>query len=807
MQTPSTSNNRSTILSSVNRLTCLGRSPSRRRLHLLISLAVSLLVTASGMLIYSRAGQPVSKQASTEPGRASSAVRELKIHGPFLLTREELAKAGQRARKFRPDPDDSDDFDDSNPAGPCIGPFCPEARAGESTLQIRTPPPTSTPWEVDPAIGALDPQIAASRTSLVVTAGVKIAFYGKDGKLLAPALFTKEFFKPLWDPARADNINTFLNLPPSDTYKCDPTDPDNPKSNRCLKKYFDTRVVFDGYRHRFWVGALARNVSSPSEHQDSMGNFIPTSLAVTRTKFLLGVSLTEDPRDGFYMYWWDANVDDGRCFNTTGDECPDPALQPGDGYRPGDGSDYPCIGISEKYFLHANAVGNGLLDKFPQPGADKLRYTIINVMPADALANGNVAPEPSWSYWNIRYPANSNNIFRNNAIQPAVHHGAAPAAAAFLASTLSDQTMIVWYFTPLQGPVSPPLNFVNVPVGRFSGVSDAPQKAFPFQFANLIRVGNLGNIALKAAYRNNRLYVTWQDCVVWPDAKASGCVNAIRLVSFDIPTFSRMIDRSFGERNIFDDGPKDLVYYGNPAVEVNKDDHKVVVYTRSGANVYLEARYSAYFANEPDIRPSALLHAGEFPVGTAPPPKPAPPPKQQLGMVGQLDTGGIAVDPFDDTAVWMAHAFAYKIDDKNGGVKLAVGKVFGQKYSDLFFPENPAALAGAVHQGGQMQVAGMIGNQGDGAAEVVPFAVYLSRPDADDLLLGEFRLDQPALESGEKAGFRVKVAIPPQLRPGEYFVKVVINPHRQVDEYSQDNNSAFAQKPLRVVGRGASSVN
>src|SRR5581483_10653020 len=127
-------------------------------------------------------GQPVSKQASTEPGRASSAVRELKIHGPFLLTREELAKAGQRARKFRPDPDDSDDFDDSNPAGPCIGPFCPEARAGESTLQIRTPPPTSTPWEVDPAIGALDPQIAASRTSLVVTAGVKIAFYGKDGK-------------------------------------------------------------------------------------------------------------------------------------------------------------------------------------------------------------------------------------------------------------------------------------------------------------------------------------------------------------------------------------------------------------------------------------------------------------------------------------------------------------------------------------------------------------------------------------------------------------------------------------------------
>ena len=68
-------------------------------------------------------------------------------------------------------------------------------------------------------------------------------------------------------------------------------------------------------------------------------------------------------------------------------------------------------------------------------------------------------------------------------------------------------------------------------------------------------------------------------------------------------------------RNGADDATNAVVYYGNPAVEVNQSGTMAVVYTRSGETVFPEARYSVYFASEPDLRPSAILHAGSFPFG------------------------------------------------------------------------------------------------------------------------------------------------------------------------------------------------
>ena len=47
-----------------------------------------------------------------------------------------------------------------------------------------------------------------------------------------------------------------------------------------------------------------------------------------------------------------------------------------------------------------------------------------------------------------------------------------------------------------------------------------------------------------------------------------------------------------------------------------------------------------------------------------------------------MDTGGIAVDPWDDKGIWMAHAYAYKSGDV-GKIKFAVGKILGTTQPDL----------------------------------------------------------------------------------------------------------------------------
>ena len=56
-----------------------------------------------------------------------------------------------------------------------------------------------------------------------------------------------------------------------------------------------------------------------------------------------------------------------------------------------------------------------------------------------------------------------------------------------------------------------------------------------------------------------------------------------------------------------------MVFYGNPAVEANFVSDLVLVYTRSGATVFPEARYSLWKGDEPDVRPWAAAR-GRVPV-------------------------------------------------------------------------------------------------------------------------------------------------------------------------------------------------
>src|SRR5262249_3476691 len=132
--------------------------------------------------------------------------------------------------------------------------------------------------------GNIDPQIAASNAYLVITASGKIWLFTKAGKLvkkdkkgnpIVNPISAMAFWRDAWfNPQNPPTLNDSLNLP-ADLY-CDPSfDPfdgapgppgDQPLSAAqkaatadCYRRVYDTRVIFDDFRKRFWIISAVRN--------------------------------------------------------------------------------------------------------------------------------------------------------------------------------------------------------------------------------------------------------------------------------------------------------------------------------------------------------------------------------------------------------------------------------------------------------------------------------------------------------------------------------------------------------------------
>jgi hypothetical protein len=85
----------------------------------------------------------------------------------------------------------------------------------------------------------------------------------------------------------------------------------------------------------------------------------------------------------------------------------------------------------------------------------------------------------------------------------------------------------------------------------------------------------------------------------------------------------------------------------------------VLVYVRSSSGLPQEVRFSLWDHDETDIRPSQLLRS------------------EGKNDKPWCDTAGIAVDPADDEAIWVAHLFT----TNKGSRRIAVGKILGKKIS------------------------------------------------------------------------------------------------------------------------------
>lgn len=737
-------------------------------------------------------------------------VQRLAFKGPVTVGASRLRALARQKPPRRRGIDEELEADAEAPPFGCL--TCPLLTGGEGLLQKVTPALTSPAFTIS-GVGN-DPQIAAGKSYVLVTSYNRFWVYGKDGKLatkdkygnsLSYPITASQLFKPLWDPpgSNAKGINGFLHLPAS--APCDVADPFAPGSF-CLNDYYDMRVVYDEFRDRFWLFASARNP------QWKAAGTTPAQHVARRSKSVLAVSRTADPRDGFYLYWWNGVIDDGACTALGSSPGPSPTC-PSSTYAPGDAADYPSLGISKDYFTQTIGVVNvNPFDPLSGPsvpdGQDTFptsrdKYAVIHVFDAGKLASGGCDAPCSWSYWQFKYPGTNTTV--KGIVQPAVQHDVLPSQYTVLASTSGSDTLWVWGFTAQEGALQPPLHGAQIKVNPFAApINPAQPPKGAVTKPGRISFGNTGSLVMKAATRQGLMWATWQDCGNWV-ADSQCDAGAIRVVKVN-PVLALMVapnvqtgpivDDTFG-RNTLSDDADEIVAYGVPAIEVNEKLDAIVDYLRvGGKDVYPEARYTAFLSGEPDNRPSALLQKGAGPFGANV--------ADAASVAGgsNLDTAGIAVDPFDDEAIWMAHGYSW---NTGGGWRLAVGKVFGKPYADYLTSVGALALGA----GNRLRARGVVRNQGDGTApaarivlSLVPAAARGSAVTAAarrGVRLGSLAVRR--LRHGKTVGFRLRKQLSARVRPGRYRLKVALKPRRRVRQYDRRNDTVVSSRTVIVRRR------
>jgi len=589
--------------------------------------------------------------------------RPLLVHGPFEVTSADLTKAStQVTNNSSADATGSDDSQsgEGEDAGESDGAQSPEATRRFDDVS---------------GLNGMDPGIAVGTSYLLVCDNVHgIAAYDKSGSghLLSAKTGQPIFQNPfsissLFAKVKAD-ITPHLNLPSG-------LPPNFPTQ---IPAYGDVRIMFDAYRKRFWVYARAKlDIENPAEDIVKY----PALKLARRQKAAVAVSKTDDPRDGFYTYWWNETIHNGECNNQNG--CSDPLFK-----TSGEGADYPSIGISPKFFI-ATAGVNRRDPAFPTDtvaAAQKWKdcetnfvanghpfnwcgpfYIHLMIVDADRLAQGPVSlPQISQP---LQRPQDrsfalfidAKNYITDRAenadfahgmgrgVKPVIMHGpqlsaTIHSAEAYFTNTFIDRSgstpkcyVVLWsLFGNELIPELYPIRRVTFP----------NPKSWNFIFS--------------ASYRDGKLYAALHECVVWKSQKP--CLYSVRALRINTSNSKTEIDRTFGLRNKIDDPSNARINYKWPAIEVNKHGDMVLSYVRfstESPTLPQEVRFSVWYHGDPDIRPSRLLRAGE------------------IVNAFDMDTSAIAVDPVDDEGIWIAHFFA----TENGSKRIAVGRVFGHEFN------------------------------------------------------------------------------------------------------------------------------
>jgi hypothetical protein len=719
----------------------------------------------------------------------------LETRGPFPTTEDEFDVGDLDRIRVRLSAADGEEFltavDDCGSTAACTA-----REPGFSVLDPR-PTPLTVQWDAK-ELDALDPQIAASSTHVIVTTSSWMAFYEKNGTLLARRRASSGLSVQLKNPI--DAVSFFKSLIPAmnASLNLQPEAAERLKSDGSLfygiDEIYDLRVTFDRYRKRFWIVGLARNANADSE-------FLAQNV-YRRTKFVLAVSRTQNPMDGFSRYFFEAQPDDGKCW--------DPCGCSGVENYPGAAADYPSIGITDELVLltvtggqHPKLAASCLTDE------QKARYAVVIGLDADDLANG--LPADGFRFYRLPTP-DDDPAAPARAIRPATHHTPTPwksnaaQPAAFFVNFHGAETFVIWgvHFEPDQGPPY----IVRVPVTPIHTLrvpGPAPQRSSPPEITEP-RPWNpgFGRFVMNAVYRDGRIYVTGSDCRSW--SGATECVAAIRLFRVNVSQFptppptgpSDRIDRTFGERNVYTDPADAIVYYGWPWIEVNSEGTMVLSYNRTGNTVFPEARFSVRTPDEPDLQPSYVLHKGTYTLGKQMEPDDP--------SAGKIDNSGMSLDGFDPTAVWMVQPYAYRPDPNvaRGSYRLAVGKVFGRVHPDLVI-KDVRVVTPAQGQGDAARFEVNVRNQGDGPSDSAELTLLLSADRVVGVEVPLMTVAVPPIPPGREVVVAVQARA--DAPPGRYWVRARIARVEPGPEYSSENNTSRITESDRLIIVGRASAN
>jgi uncharacterized protein (TIGR03437 family) len=624
----------------------------------------------------------------------------------------------------------------------------------EQHYTAAAPAPTPvTSWKSLDAVGdlAADVNIAVSRTHVVVTTRTTVSIHDKAGRQLQQ-ISSYDLFAPL----NLDHL--FPGFPP-------------------VKDFFDTRCLFDEYRKRFWIGALAYNVAGKDRPEQRL------------TKFVVAVSKTEDPLDGFYLYWWDAVVGDGTDFKGA----------PQNGNLKTDGGDYPCIGIDQYGFYQTNTV-NALTIVNGKITGGYARYWNVTFFPADPLANGTFAS--GWSFGSsLRKPDNNPNF---NVIQPAVHHG--PSATTYLVSYHQADKLALWKLTDHLKPTMQMKSFpvavkqIN-PICNQVACSDGPQKnSSTYPGTKSVMFRNLGNEPLKAVFRNNRVYTVLQDSTLVANTPVRTNSRAVVIanVSSNATSFNTELDQTFIDSNF-------ITHSGWPSIEVNNDNNAAIVYATTSSDTFPSLKVRTRAAGETSVSEERTLKDGEdtfiFLIDHDENPST---PNVPMDPVQMHDHNSAAVDPYDDKGIWVAGSYAISLTKRNNdNFAVWVAKMYGEKHPDLIV-QSVGTVKPVYKPGETLNLVTTVRNQGDGNSTASVADIYLSKDSSISILDQRIATANFAqLSSGAVTSLGSSYSLPNNIEPGIYWVGAIIGP--LPGEYSTTNNIERGARPVIIRAEDANT--
>jgi hypothetical protein len=454
-----------------------------------------------------------------------------------------------------------------------------------------------------------------------------------------------------------------------------------------------------------------------------------------------------------------------------------PIQCPNSPFTPGNAGDYPSLGVSDKHYL--------LTDHANHPGGSWAFLVTVNAQ--DAM---NGVPQPHihcfWE-WSIGNGENASDVTMPVVNQEKI----SPIDKGMIVDTEGDTISI----TTVSNNDPPDLHsyYWNMPDQQ--PPPDWPQKGSFLSIAT----GNVGTKPITATEMNGTLVAAFNDCRIWVDSQ-NDCAPSIHLFSAVIGLLPSVavsqIDRVIGWRSALDDPANDVVGYGLPGIAINQNHDIAVVYIRTSPLLNPEVRYSTWLHSELDVRPSRLLREGDGPI-----PHnvgdciciPAGNCVKDQCVDPHPDTAGVALDPFDHTAIWMAHVHA----DLAGGFSTAVGKVFGARHPDLIVTKVEVSPK-VVHPGDAVQVQFDVHNGGDDYAINNRAQIRLRKIEAANaIVLGETAV--ASMDAGNTDSNIVYPAkIPLNVPPGNYMVEVEAQIRGgNMDEYSFANNTGMG--PVHIL--------